>query len=129
MSDIMTFHAVLSRDSALKPEDLVLVAMEDEDSFLADAGFDAASLEGMTQYLASLGLEIIELPPEEGDEDGIYNQKVTIISRSSFDEIARKASQDAQEEHEEEIAYLIEAIADSVEIAHQLDVDVAILWC
>jgi hypothetical protein len=128
MSDVMTFHAVPSGNGALKPEDIVLVAIEDEDSFLAEAGFDAASLEGITQYLTSLGITITELPADDDDEDGIYNQKVAIIHQSSFDGIATKVSEDAQEEHEEEIEYLIEAIAESIEIAQELEVDVAILW-
>lgn len=128
MSDIMTFHAVHSGNGALKPEDIALVALEDEDSFLAEAGFDAESLEGITQYLTSLGLTITELPADEDDEDGIYNQKVVIISKSSFDGIVRKVTEDAQDEHEEEIEYLIEAIAESIEVAQEIEVDVAILW-
>lgn len=128
MSDIMTFHAVPSGNGALKPEDIALVALEDEDSFLAEAGFDAASLEGITQYLTSLGLTINELPADEDDDDGIYNQKVVVISRSSFDGIARKVTEDAQDEHEEEIEYLIEAIAESIVVAQEIEVDVAILW-
>lgn len=128
MSDIMMFHAVPMAGN-LTPEDLVLIAQEDEESLLADAGFYSGCIEAMTQYITSLGLTIVELPPEEDDQDGIYNQKVVIIPNTSFDEISGKVSQDAQGEHEEEVAYLIEAFADAIETAQSLECNIAILWC
>ena len=128
MSDIMMFHAVPMAGN-LTPEDIVLIAQEAEESLLADAGFYSGCIEAMTQYITSLGLTIVELPPEEDDQDGIYNQKVVIIPNTSFDEISGKVSQDAQGEHEEEVAYLIEAFADAIETAQSLECNIAILWC
>jgi hypothetical protein len=129
MSDIMMFHAVPMSNGNLTPEDLVLIAQEDEESLLADAGFYSGCIEAMTKYLESLGLTIVELPPDEEDTDGIYNQKVAIIQHASFEAISSKVEKDAQEEHEEEMEYLIEAIAESIEMATPLECDIAILWC
>jgi hypothetical protein len=53
---------------------------------------------------------------------------------SAFGEVLSKAlakaknSEDAQEDQEEEMAYLIEAIVDSLEMTRPLECDIAILW-